>query len=80
MNRGTSYGSNYLLRTDRVPGEEPLPYVKFGKQTWITVVVIAVHAALVVVPFVFVLGVCLLLYFFPVCHCGKATQELPSFF
>jgi len=34
----------------------------------------------VVVPFVFVLGVCLLLYYFPVCHCGKATQELPSFF
>ena len=52
MNRGASYG-NFLLRTDRVPGEEPLPYVKFGKQTWITVIVIAFHAALVIVPFVF---------------------------
>ena len=47
-----SHGS-YLLRTDRVPGEEPLPYVKFGKQTLITAVVIAFHAALIIVPFVF---------------------------
>lgn len=52
MNNGSSYG-NYLLRTDRVPGEEPLPYVKFGKQTLITAIVIVFHAALVIVPFVF---------------------------
>ena len=52
MSSSPQYG-NYLLRTDRVPGEEPLPYVKFGKQTLITAVVIAFHAALIIVPFVF---------------------------
>ena len=48
----SSYGS-FLLRTDRVPGEAPLPYVKTGRQTFIVGVVIAFHAALIVVPMIF---------------------------
>ena len=48
----SSYGS-FLLRTDRVPGEAPLPYVKTGRLTFIAALVLAFHAALIVVPMIF---------------------------
>ena len=52
MTSGPSYG-HYLLRTDRLPGGEPLPYVKTGRQTFIASLVLIFHAALIVVPMVF---------------------------
>ncbi|MBO4633169.1 MAG: TonB family protein [Lentisphaeria bacterium] len=52
MITGPSCG-NYLLRTDRVPGEEPLPYVKTGRKTFIVGLVMCCHAALIIVPMVF---------------------------
>ena len=44
---------NRCMVTGRVPGEEPLPYVKTGRQTVIAGIVMACHAALIIVPMVF---------------------------
>ena len=48
----STYGS-FLLRTDRMPGEVPLPYVKTGRLTFIAGLVLAFHAALIVIPMIF---------------------------
>ena len=53
MISGTSSFGRFLLRTDRVPGEEPLPYVKAGRKTFIAGLVMFFHAALIVIPMIF---------------------------
>ena len=44
---------NRSILTGRVPGEEPLPYVKGRRQTMIAGVVLACHASLVIIPMIF---------------------------
>ena len=44
---------NRYMVSGRVPGEEPLPYVKTGRQTVIAGIVMACHAALIIVPMIF---------------------------
>ena len=52
MIRGPSM-NRMLLHTGRVPGEEPLPYVRTGRQTVIAGIVMACHAGLIIVPMIF---------------------------
>ena len=52
MIQGSSM-NRLLLHTGRVPGEEPLPYVRTGRQTVIAGIVMACHAALIIVPMIF---------------------------
>ena len=52
MSYGISRG-RMLPRTDRMPGEEPLPYVKTARHTFIVGLVLAFHVALIVVPILF---------------------------
>lgn len=52
MNLGTTSG-RYILPTDAMPGERPLPYVKTGRHTLIIGLVAAFHAALIIVPIIF---------------------------
>ena len=44
--------NRFLLRAGRVPGEEPLPYVRTGRQTVIAGIVMACHAAMIIVPMI----------------------------
>jgi len=51
---GPQYGRSYCpVHPDRIPGQVPLPYVNGGRRTLIAVFVLTFHAALIVVPMVF---------------------------
>ena len=51
---GPQYGRSYCpVDPSRVPGQVPLPYVTGGRRTLIAVFVLTFHAALIIVPMVF---------------------------
>ena len=51
---GPQYGRSYSpVDPGRVPGEVPLPYVTGGRLSFIIVMVLAFHAALIVVPMIY---------------------------
>ena len=52
MTLGPRHGCYLLLRTDRIPGEQPLPYVKAGRKTLIAGLVTFFHAAMIIVPMI----------------------------